>query len=76
MASLKVKICTHCTSDIKPYNESQINSWLEGQGEIQIVHLLQSESMVAVDSEKMARNLTITLFYTRVDDALEEGEEL
>lgn len=69
MASLKVKIFTHCTNDIKPYNETQINDWLKTQGQIEIVHLLQSESMAAVDSERVARNLTLTIFYTKVDEA-------
>jgi hypothetical protein len=64
MNPLKVKIFTHCTCDIKPYNEMQINEWLQSNSEITIVHLLQSESMAAVSSDRVDRNLTITVFYT------------
>lgn len=73
MDPLKVKIFTHCTTDIKPYNETQINEWLEKHADIRIAHLLQSESMTAANADRVERNLTITVFYMEADPAGEKG---
>ena len=63
MKPLQVKIFTHCSQNINPYNETQINEWLADNPEIEIVHLLQSESMVRVRNDEVERNLSITVFY-------------
>ena len=62
MEPLKSKIFTYCTTNINPPGELQLNQWLEENPEIEIVHVLQSESMT-VHKEKLERNLTITLLY-------------
>ena len=63
MSSLKVKIFTHCTQHINPYNESQINEWLADNPGIEIAHLLQSESMISTKEDQVERNLSISIFY-------------
>ncbi len=62
MEPLKAKIFSYCTSNINPPGELQLNQWLEENPEIEIVQVLQSESMT-VHKEKLERNLTITLLY-------------
>lgn len=62
MEPLKAKIFSYCTTDINPPGELQLNLWLEENPEIDIVQVLQSESMT-VHKEKLERNLTITLLY-------------
>jgi hypothetical protein len=62
MEPIKVKIFSHCTKDIKPPSELQINNWLADHPDITIVQMLQSESMVAMDGS-IERNLSITLLY-------------
>ena len=62
MEPLKSKIFSYCTTNINPPGELQLNQWLEENPEIEIVHVLQSESMT-VHKEKLERNLTITLLY-------------
>lgn len=63
MKPLKVKIFTHCTQHINPFNESQINEWLAQNPDIEIAHLLQSESMTPLKEDQVERNLSITIFY-------------
>jgi hypothetical protein len=62
MEPLKARIFSYCTTNINPPGELQINEWLEENPEIEIAHMLQSESMVVHDAE-LERNLTITLLY-------------
>lgn len=63
MKPLKVKIFTHCTQHINPMNESQINDWLAQHLQVEIVHLLQSESMTRLSEDAIERNLSISVFY-------------
>ena len=62
MEPLKAKIFSYCTTNINPLGELQINRWLEENPGIEIVHLLQSESMT-VHKDKLERNLSVTVFY-------------
>ena len=62
MQAIKAKIFSYCTTNINPPNELQINAWLAEHPDIEIVQLLQSESMVARENE-IERNLSITLLY-------------
>ena len=63
MKSLKIKVFNYCTQTINVDNEIQINEWLTENPDIEIVHMLQSESMVAVKESQIERNLTISIFY-------------
>ena len=62
MKPLKAKMFSYCTSSINPPGELQLNQWLEDNPEIEIVRVLQSESM-AVHETKLERNLTVTILY-------------
>jgi len=62
MKPLKMKIFSYSTLNINPPNEVQINQWLADNPDIEIVDMLQSESMTAND-EKVERNLSITIVY-------------
>jgi len=62
MKRLKVKIFTHCTSNLNPHTEMQINEWLEGNPQTEVVQMVQSESM-AIKGEHVERNLTVTVLY-------------
>ena len=62
MGKLKAKIFSHCTTNINPPEELQLNTWLAENDKIEIVKMLQSESMVA-SVNRVERNLSITLFY-------------
>ncbi len=62
MKPLKTKIFTYLTLNINPPNEIQINEWLARHPEIEIVHMLQSESMTTRNGE-VERNLSITIVY-------------
>ncbi len=62
MNPLKVKIFTYFSMNINPPNEIQINQWLAANPDIEIVDMVQSESMAARATE-MERNLTITILY-------------
>ena len=62
MKPLKAKIFSYCTTNISIPVEMRLNLWLEENPEIEIVHVLQSESM-SVHEEKIERNLTVTLLY-------------
>ena len=62
MKPLKAKMFSYCTTNINPPGELQLNQWLEDNPEIEIVRVLQSESM-AVHETKLERNLTVTILY-------------
>lgn len=62
MKPLKVKIFTYFTLNINPPNEIQINQWLADNPDIEIVQILQSESMVTKE-DKIERNLSISILY-------------
>ena len=62
MKPLKAKMFSYCTTNISPPGELQLNQWLEDNPEIEIVRVLQSESM-AVHETNLERNLTVTLLY-------------
>lgn len=62
MKPLKTKIFTYFTLNINPPNEIQINEWLAKNPDIEIVEMLQSESMATKDGE-IERNLSITFIY-------------
>ena len=62
MKPLKAKIFSYCTTNINPPGELQINTWLEENPHIDIIHVLQSESMITLENE-IERNLSITLLY-------------
>jgi hypothetical protein len=62
MNPLKVKIFTYFSMNINPPSEIQVNQWLAENPDIEIVDIVQSESMAArVDT--MERNLSITIVY-------------
>jgi hypothetical protein len=63
MSPLRVRIFTHSTSNIGDSSELQINHWLRDNPAIDIVNLLQSESMTAVGESKLEKNISITVFY-------------
>jgi hypothetical protein len=62
MNPLKVKIFTYFSLNINPPNEIQINKWLAENPDIEIVDIVQSESMAA-RNDSMERNLSITIVY-------------
>lgn len=62
MKPLKAKIFTYFTLNINPPSEIQINQWLAENPDIEIVNMMQSESMAEKKGE-IERNLSITIFY-------------
>ncbi len=62
MSAIRAKIFSYCTTNINPPGELQINRWFEENPDIEIVDMLQSESMVAQEN-RIERNLTITLLF-------------
>ena len=62
MGEIKAKIFSDLTTNINPPGELQINAWFAEHPDIEIVHMLQSESMVVVENG-IERNLSITLLY-------------
>lgn len=62
MKLLKIKIFTYFTLNINPPNEIQINQWLADHPDIEIVDMLQSESMTTT-KDNIERNLSITIVY-------------
>ena len=62
MKPLKIKIFTYFTTNINPPNEMQINEWLEQNQDIEVVNMIQSESMVTREGE-IERNMSITILY-------------
>lgn len=67
MGKIEAKIFSHCTTNINSTGELQLNTWLADNTDIEIVTMLQSESMVAYDN-RIERNLTITLLYRQKTD--------
>jgi hypothetical protein len=63
MKPLKVKIFKEFTRNINPTGEYQMNQWLEEHPEIEIVKMMQSESMIPSGENDIERSLTITLLY-------------
>jgi hypothetical protein len=63
MKPIKVAIFTEFTRHINPSNQLRINTWLADHPDIEIVEILQSESMFATSDEKIDRNLSISIFY-------------
>ncbi|MCF8035771.1 MAG: hypothetical protein K9K62_02740 [Desulfobacteraceae bacterium] len=68
MKPLKTKIFTYFTLNINPPNELQINQWLAANPGIEIVDMLQSESMTTRNGE-VERNLSITIVYRETKQA-------
>ena len=62
MKPIKTKIFTYFTLNINPPSELQINQWLACHPDIEIVDMLQSESMTTHKGE-VERNLSITIIY-------------
>lgn len=69
MNAIKAKIFNHCTTNVNPHGELQINKWLADNPDIEIVKMLQSESMVSHDSG-LELNLTITLLYRQDNESV------
>lgn len=63
MAPMKVKIFREFSKSIHPPTELQINAWLEENPDIEVVYMLQSESMTPIRENEVERNLTVTVFY-------------
>ena len=63
MKPLRVKIFKEFSRNINPPNELQINQWLEENPGIEVVEMLQSESMIPIEENTIERNLTITIVY-------------
>lgn len=63
MPPLKAKVFTSATHDLNPPNELQLNTWLAENPQVEIVHLLQSESMAACNENNVVHNLSLTVFY-------------
>jgi hypothetical protein len=63
MKALKVKIFTDFTRNINASNQVRINQWLAEHPDIEILHILQTESMCVTGEEKIDRNLSISIFY-------------
>ena len=64
MSAIRAKIFSYCTTNINPPEELQINQWLKENPDIEIVDMLQSESMVTQE-KRIERNLTITLLWRK-----------
>ena len=62
MKPLRIKIFTYFTTNINPPNEMQINEWLENNPGIEVINMIQSESMVTRENE-IERNMSITILY-------------
>jgi hypothetical protein len=68
MKPLRVKIFSYFTLNINPPSEIQINQWLTDHPDIDIVNMLQSESM-ATTKDAIERNLSITIVYRQGDSS-------
>jgi hypothetical protein len=62
MEPLKTRIFTYFSLNINPPNEIQLNQWLADHPDIEVVDMLQSESMATLDGH-IERNLSITILY-------------
>ncbi len=67
MEPLQAKIFSYCTTNINPPGELQLNEWLAENLDIEIVQVLQPESMVA-HGKTIERNLTVTLLYRSAEE--------
>lgn len=67
MSAIRAKIFSYCTTNINPPGELQINQWFKENPHIEIVDMLQSESMVTQENG-IERNLTITLLWRQPDE--------
>ncbi len=65
MKPLKVKIFTYFTLTISSSCEVQMNKWLAANPQIEIVKVLQSESM-ATKNDQIERNISITVLYREI----------
>lgn len=65
MNPLKVKIFTYFTLTISSSCEVQVNKWLAKNPNIEIVKMLQSESMAA-KNDHLERNMSMTILYREV----------
>lgn len=65
MNPLKVKIFTYFTLTISSSCEVQVNKWLAENPNIEIVKMLQSESMAA-KNDQLERNMSMTILYREV----------
>ncbi len=65
MNPLKVKIFTYFTLTISSSCEVQVNKWLAENPNIEIVKMLQSESMAA-KNDHLERNMSMTILYREV----------
>jgi hypothetical protein len=65
MNPLQVKIFTYFTLTISSSCEVQVNKWLTKNPNIEIVKMLQSESMAA-KNDQLERNMSITILYREV----------
>jgi len=65
MNPLQVKIFTYFTLTISSSCEVQMNKWLAKNPNIEIVKMLQSESMAA-NNDHLERNMSMTILYREV----------
>ena len=65
MNPLKVKIFTYFTLTISSSCEVQVNKWLAENPNIEIVKMLQSESM-GTKNDHLERNMSMTILYREV----------
>ena len=63
MKPLSVKVFSECSQNINLPNELKINEWLSANPDVEVVQVVQSESMARVTERDIERNLTITIFY-------------
>jgi hypothetical protein len=72
MSAIRAKIFSYCTTNINPPGEMQINQWLQENPDVEIIDMLQSESMVAQEN-RVERNLTITLLFRNPQNQVNGG---
>lgn len=63
MLPIQVRIFTDCSEHINPPIESRINGWLSSKTNIEIVRILQSESMVTQGEQAITHSLSISIFF-------------
>ncbi len=62
MNPLRIKVFTYFTLTISSSCEIQMNKWLTENPNIEIVNMLQSESMAA-KKDQIERNMSLTVLY-------------
>ena len=65
MNPLKIKVFTYFTLTISSSCEVQMNKWLADNPNIEIVNMLQSESMVS-KKDQIERNMSMTVLYREI----------